>query len=295
MCDHILRLKPDIVITEKGVSDLAIHYLQKGNISCIRRLRKTDNNRLAKATGATIVNRPEELQEADIGLNCGLFEVRKIGDEYFSYFLECKNLLACSILLRGASKDVLNEMERNLQDAMSVARNILINPMLVSGGGAFEMEVSTQLLEKSKNIDGLLQLPYQAVANALEIIPRTLAQNCGANVIKIMTELRKKHCDLKDENRGYYGINGLTGTVEIMKVCNVWDPISVKKQTLKTAVEVDIFIKFQSACMILRIDDIVSGIKKKDKKQPEQPQQQADPAETVFIIINFQFGDARDG
>lgn len=239
MCDHILRLKPDIVITEKGVSDLAIHYLHKGNVSCIRRLRKTDNNRLAKATGATIVNRPEELQESDIGVNCGLFEVKKIGDEYFTYFTKCKSLLACSILLRGASKDVLNEMERNLQDAMSVARNILQCPMLVPGGGAFEMELSTQLLEKSKTVDGLFQWPYQAVANALEVIPRTLAQNCGANVIKVMTELRKKHCDLTDENHAYYGINGLTGAVENMKLINVWDPIAVKKQTLKTSVEVN--------------------------------------------------------
>ena len=286
MCDHILRLKPDIVVTEKGVSDLAIHYLHKGNVSVIRRLRKTDNNRLAKATGATIVNRPEELQESDIGKNCGLFEVKKIGDEYFSYFTKCRNLLACSILLRGASKDVLNEMERNLQDAMSVARNILQCPMLVSGGGAFEMELSTRLLEKSKSVDGLLQWPYQAVANALEIIPRTLAQNCGANVIKVMTELRKKHCDSTDKNHDYYGINGLTGAVELMKVCNVWDPISVKKQTLKTAVEVTYILTFKSACMILRIDDIVSGIKKKEKKQPEQPQQQqADPQETVLNLL----------
>lgn len=240
MCDHILRLKPDIVITEKGVSDLAIHYLHKGNISCIRRLRKTDNNRLAKATGATIVNRPEELQESDIGVNCGLFEVKKIGDEYFTYFTKCKNQLACSIILRGASKDVLNEMERNLQDAMNVARNIIQCPMLVSGGGAFEMELSTQLLDKSKSVDGLLQWPYQAVANALEIIPRTLAQNCGSNVIKVMTELRKKHCDQQDEEKSNYGINGLKGVVEDMKKCRVWDPIAVKKQTLKTAVEVNI-------------------------------------------------------
>ena len=241
MCDHILRLKPDVVITEKGVSDLAIHYLLKGGASCIRRLRKTDNNRLAKATGATVVNRPEELQESDIGTNCGLFEVKKLGDEYFTYFLECKNQLACSILLRGASKDVLNEMERNLQDAMSVARNILQCPLLVPGGGAFEMEISTRLLEKSRSVDGLYQWPYQAVAHALEIIPRTLAQNCGSEVIKVMTELRKKHSDLNDPERFYYGINGHTGQVESMKNSNVWDPISVKRQTLKTSVEV-IFI-----------------------------------------------------
>jgi len=126
MCEHILKVKPDIVITEKGVSDIAQHFLLKnGNISCIRRVRKTDNNRIARVTGATIVNRPEELQESDVGKDCAQFEVKKVGDDYFSYFTECKNPNACSIVLRGASKDVLNEIERNLQDAMGVARNVL--------------------------------------------------------------------------------------------------------------------------------------------------------------------------
>merc|ERR1711981_1530170 len=92
MCNHILKVKPDVVITEKGVSDLAQHFLLKnGNISCVRRVRKTDNNRIARVTGATIVNRPEELQESDIGTGCGKFEVRKVGDDYFSFMTECKN------------------------------------------------------------------------------------------------------------------------------------------------------------------------------------------------------------
>jgi len=126
MCEHILKVKPDIVITEKGVSDIAQHFLLKqGNISCIRRIRKTDNNRIARVCGATIVNRCEELQESDVGKDCGLFEVKKIGDDYFSFMTECKNATACSIILRGASKDVLNEIERNLHDAMGVARNVL--------------------------------------------------------------------------------------------------------------------------------------------------------------------------
>ena len=103
-CDHIIKLKPDVVVTEKGVSDLAAHYLHKANISCIRRLRKTDNNRLAKVSGATIVNRPEELQDSDIGTKCGLFEMKKIGDEYWCYFIKCQDPKACTICLRGVSK-----------------------------------------------------------------------------------------------------------------------------------------------------------------------------------------------
>jgi T-complex protein 1 subunit gamma len=126
MCENILRLKPDVVITEKGVSDIAQHFLLKlGNVSCIRRIRKTDNNRVARVCGATIVNRPEELQESDVGTECGLFEIKKIGDDYFTFLTECEKPKACSIILRGASKDVLNEIERNLHDAMGVARNVL--------------------------------------------------------------------------------------------------------------------------------------------------------------------------
>lgn len=109
-CNNILKWKPDIVITEKGISDLAQHFLLKGNVSCIRRVRKTDNVRIARVSGAKIVNRPEELQESDVGTQCGLFDIRKIGDDYFSFFVECKNPTACTIMLRGASKDVLNEM-----------------------------------------------------------------------------------------------------------------------------------------------------------------------------------------
>lgn len=133
MCDHIIALKPDIVFTEKGVSDLAQHYLLKADITAIRRVRKTDNNRIARATGATIVNRVEDLKEHDIGTKCGLFEVRKIADEYFTFLVECKDPKACTILLRGPSKDILNEVDRNLQDAMAVARNVMFEPRLSPG------------------------------------------------------------------------------------------------------------------------------------------------------------------
>jgi T-complex protein 1 subunit gamma len=156
MCEAILKVKPDIVITEKGVSDTAQHYLlTKGNVTVFRRLRKTDNNRVARVTGATIVNRPEELQESDVGTACGLFEVQKIGDEYFTFMTECTGQTACSIILRGASKDVLNEIERNLHDALGVARNVVINPKLVPGGGAIEMELACRLLEKAQEVEGI--------------------------------------------------------------------------------------------------------------------------------------------
>merc|ERR550534_989426 len=142
ICEEIIKFKPDLVITEKGVSDLAQHFLSKAGISVIRRLRKTDNLRVARACGATIVNRTDEITEDDLGTGAGLFEIRKIGDEYFTFMEKCKDPKACTILLRGASKDILNEVERNLQDALNVARNLYQDPALVPGGGAVEMEVA---------------------------------------------------------------------------------------------------------------------------------------------------------
>jgi len=133
ICEDIISVKPDVVITEKGVSDLAQHYLVKAGISAIRRLRKSDINRIARACGATVVNRTEELKKEDVGTGAGLFEIKKLGDDYFCFITECKNPKACTIILRGASKDVLNETERNLQDALHVARNYLIDPKLVPG------------------------------------------------------------------------------------------------------------------------------------------------------------------
>lgn len=258
LCKKLLEFKPDLIITEKGVSDLALHILGKQNVSVIRRLRKTDNNRVAKASGGIIVSRVEELKEADVGTGAGLFEISKIGDEYFTFITECKDPKACTILLRGGSKDVLNEVERNLHDAMSVARNVLTNPKMVPGGGAIEMAVAQKLRAKSKTITGVSQYPYRAVAEALEVIPRTLVENCGGKVIRVLTALRAKHAESKDasdENARFWGIDGMEGVIADMREVGVWEPLVVKTQTMKTAVE--------AAGMLLRIDDIVSGLSKR--------------------------------
>ncbi|XP_017488455.1 PREDICTED: T-complex protein 1 subunit gamma [Rhagoletis zephyria] len=249
ICADIIAVKPDIVFTEKGVSDLAQHYLLKAGITAIRRLRKTDNLRIARACGATIVNRTEELTEKDVGTGAGLFEIKKFGDEYFTFITNCKDPKACTILLRGASKDILNETERNLQDALHVARNLIIEPRLVAGGGAIEMAVS-QLLSRKQ-----LKGPYTAVAHALEIIPRTLAQNCGANTIRTLTALRAKHASHSGDAVCAWGIDGESGEIVDMNVKGIWEPLAVKLQTYKTAVE--------TAILLLRIDDIVSGSKKR--------------------------------
>ncbi|KAI5303746.1 T-complex protein 1 subunit gamma [Ascosphaera pollenicola] len=247
MCDAILAVKPDVVITEKGVSDLAQHFLVKHNITALRRVRKTDNNRIARATGATIVNRVDDLQESDVGTGCGLFEIDKIGDEYFTFLRKCKNPKACTILLRGPSKDILNEIERNLQDAMAVARNVMFHSRLSPGGGATEMAVSVKLHNLAKSVEGVQQWPYKAVADAMEVIPRTLINNAGGSPIRVLTNLRAKHV----EGHHTFGVDGDTGAIVDMKEYGVWEPEAVKLQSIKTAIE--------SACMLLRVDDICSA------------------------------------
>ncbi|KAI9684757.1 MAG: T-complex protein 1 subunit gamma [Trizodia sp. TS-e1964] len=257
MCDAILAVKPDLVITEKGVSDLAQHYLLKGgNITALRRVRKTDNNRISRATGATIVNRVDDLQESDVGTQCGLFEIEKIGDEYFTFLTKCRNPKACTILLRGPSKDILNEIERNLQDAMAVARNVMFHPRLSPGGGATEMAVSVRLSQKAKTVEGVQQWPYKAIAEAMEVIPRTLVQNAGSSPVRVLTQLRAKHA----EGCSTWGIDGDKGTLVDMKEYGVWEPEAVKLQSVKTAIE--------SACLLLRVDDICSA---KSAKQSSGP------------------------
>merc|ERR1719500_1325000 len=258
VCDDIIAIKPDVVITEKGVSDLAQHYFQKNNITAIRRVRKTDNNRIARVAGAQIMSRTDELSEKVMGTQCHPFEIRKVGDEYFTFFEKCENPTACTILLRGGSKDILMEVERNLQDAMQVARNIALNPALLPGGGATEMAVSQRLREEAKNISGIEREPYESLAFALEVIPRTLVQNCGASMIKQITALRAKHAkwDVKDKVCNW-GIDGLTGEISDMREKEIFDPLAVKLQVYKTAVE--------TAVLLLRIDDIIAGTKKADE------------------------------
>uniref|UniRef100_A0A0A9W1M3 T-complex protein 1 subunit gamma n=2 Tax=Lygus hesperus TaxID=30085 RepID=A0A0A9W1M3_LYGHE len=256
ICKEIARVKPDLVITEKGISELAAHYLYKSGISCIRRVKKTDNNRIARATGASIVNDPRYLRDSDIGTKCGLFTIEKIGDEYYTYLMKCQDPKACSIVLRGGSKDLLQELERNLMDAISVARCLTMYPNVLPGGGATEMALSAYLLKQSKKIDGVGQLPYKSVSKALEIIPRILAKNAGANAVQIITELRAKHTLDEDtmKDTGFtWGIDGNEGV--IVDVCSIdlWEPYIVKTQIFKTAIE--------ASALLLRVDAIVSGIR----------------------------------
>jgi len=263
LCADIIKLKPDVVCVEKGVSDLASHFLSKAGISVLRRMKKTDNNRLARASGAVVQHRTDELTEEVVGTGCGLFEVRKINDEYFSFFEDCKSPKACTLILRGATKDVLNEVERNLLDAMNVARNIVQDPRLVPGCGATEMAIAHSVQLHSKSIEGPEQLAFRAVGLACEVIPRTIAQNSGGHTVRLITELRSRHA----AGERTFGIDGNTGKIADMNELGIWEPMMVKAQTLKTAVE--------ASCMLLRIDDIVSGMPRKPDSRGQKAGQPA--------------------
>ncbi|KAG0244244.1 T-complex protein 1 subunit gamma [Mortierella sp. GBA43] len=190
-----------------------------------------------------------------------------IDRRYFTFLTGCKNPKACTIVLRGPSKDVLNEIDRNLMDAMSVARNVYFNPKLSPGGGATEMAISVGLMEKSKTLEGSIQWPYKAVAEAMEVIPRTLIQNCGGNAIKVLTSLRAKHAT----GNHSWGIDGEAGKIVDMHEYGIWEPNAVKVQTIKTAIE--------SSCLLLRVDDIVSGLSGQKPQQGGPAPEQAEMGE----------------
>ena len=172
------------------MADLAQHYLLKANITAIRRVRKSDTNRISRAVGGTVVNRIDDLRAVDVGTECGLFHIEKLGDDYFTFLTKCKSPKACTILLRGPSKDILNEVDRNLADAMGVARNVIFDPRLAPGGGATEMAVAVGLSKVARSIEGVEGFPFRAVGEAMEVIPRTLIQNAGGNAIRVLTQLR---------------------------------------------------------------------------------------------------------
>jgi len=249
LCEEIIALKPDVVICSKACVDLAQHFLSEAGISVIRRVKAWEINRIGKACGGTVGHRPSQMTEKDVCDGCGLFEVRLINEDYYSFFVGCKNPKACSVLLRGGAKDVLQEVNRNLDDAIGVVRNIFKDAKVLPGAGATEMAVATYLRKKANTVQGQMAFPYKAVAQALEVIPRTLANNCGADTIRVMTELRAKHVDPANLA---WGVDGEKGVLADCNSLDIWEPFCVKESTIKTAME--------AACMLLRIDDIVSGV-----------------------------------
>jgi T-complex protein 1 subunit gamma len=247
ICNIIRKFNPNLIFTEKNVSDIALHYFYKSNISVIRRIKRSDNNKLSKMLGINIVSCVEKIEFSDIG-EAKKFSVKKIGDEYYSYIIGFKYSNYKTILLFAPSKDILDEMERNLQDGIAVANVTKFFPGLIPGGGASELSVSKILCEKSKNFRNYNFYLYKAIAETLEIIPRILIENCGVQVVQRIVTMKNYH------QKGFYfiGIEGRGGNIIDTRKIGIFEVLEIKIHAYKLA--------FENASMLLKIDRIVKGV-----------------------------------
>lgn len=256
MVDRIQATGATLVLCQKGIDDLAQHYLAKAGITAIRRVRQTDIERLAKATGGKIVNRLKNVTVKDLGTAELVYSKKIAGDDML--FIEgCPNPGFVTILLRGTSEQVLAETDRTLTDAIGAVISTIRSGKFVAAGGSSEIEVALRLKNFAKGVGGREQLAIEAFADVLEIIPKTLAESAGLDAIDTIVSLRSKHQD--PVNKGY-GVDVINGTIADMKKKKIIEPISVKTQAVTSSTEV--------AEMILRIDDIIAGQANKPKGMP---------------------------
>jgi thermosome len=236
----------NVVFCQKGIDDLAQHYLAKKGIYAARRVKKSDMEKLAKATGASIITNLDDLSPKDLGKS-GLVEELKVGDEEMTVVRECKNPKSVTILIRGSTEHVIDEAKRAMDDAIGDIAAALKNNKVVAGAAAVEVELAKELRKFADSLSGREQLAVRAFADAIEIIPRTLAENAGLDPIDVLTELKSAH----DKGKKWAGINVFTGKVMDAWQNGVIEPLKIKTQAISSASEV--------AIMILRIDDVIAG------------------------------------
>ena len=255
MVEKIVANGASVVVCQKGIDDLVQHFLARKKILAVRRVKKSDMEKLSKATGGKIVTNLEGITEADLGY-AELVEERKIGDDKMTFIEGCKNPRSVAILIRGGTERIVDEAERSLHDALCVARDVVEEPKILAGGGAPEMEVARVLKEYAGTLPGREQLAVQQFAEALEAVPTTLAENAGLDPIDVISELRARH----EKGEVWAGIEVHEGKVKDMREVNVFEPLAVKKQIIKSATE--------AASMILKIDDIIAAGKMKAPPGP---------------------------
>ncbi|MCL5802398.1 MAG: thermosome subunit beta [Thermoplasmataceae archaeon] len=235
----------NVLITQKGIDDLAQHYLAKEGIYAVRRVKKSDIEKLSKATGAVIASSIDEITSQDLGKAAQVEQV-KIGDDYMTFVTGCKNPKAVSILVRGGTEHVVDEIDRSITDSLHVVAAAVEDGGYVSGGGSSAAEISMKIREYASKIGGRQQLAIEKFANALEEIPRALSENAGLDAIDILIKIRSEHA----KGHKTYGVNVFTGDVDDMEKIGVIEPIRVGKQAIEAATE--------AAVMILRIDDVIA-------------------------------------
>jgi chaperonin GroEL (HSP60 family) len=261
MVEKIKTANANVVLCQKGIDDVAQHYLAKLGIIAVRRIKESDMSKLAKATGARMVGSVTDLTEKDLG-EAQIVEERTIENDNWVFIEGCKNPKAISLLLRGGSQRVIDEAERSIHDALMVVKDVIEKPLIVYGGGAPEAYISTKLRTWAQSLSGREQLAVEKFAEAIESIPIALARNAGMNPIDTITQLRAK----QNSGEKWTGIDVINGVVGDMQNSGVIEPLKVKEQVIKSATE--------TANMILRIDNVVASSKPSTSTigQPRMPE-----------------------
>jgi thermosome len=256
MVDKVTKSGAKVLICQKGIDDLAQHYLSKAGIMAVRRAKKSDMEKLARATGANVVTNLVDLTKEDLGY-AGVVEEVKIADDEMIYVKDCKDPKSVTVLIRGSTEHIVDEVERAIEDCLGVVPAAIRDKKIVAGGGAPEIEVSRGLRTFAKTVGGREQLAIEAFADAIEVIPRALAENAGLDPIDTLVDLRARHSKADGKK---FGLDVFTGKVTDMFKQGVIEPLKVKTQAIDSASEV--------AVMILRIDDVIAS---SGRGAPEMP------------------------
>ncbi|MDQ3909325.1 MAG: thermosome subunit, partial [Thermoproteota archaeon] len=255
MVDKVVAAGANVLLCQKGIDDIAQHYLAKAGILAVRRIKESDMYKLSKAAGARIVNNLDELSANDLGY-AKLVEERKVETDKWVFVEGCKNPKSVSILVRGGSQRVVDEAERSVHDAIMAVKDVVEYPYVVVGGGAPEALVSSKLREWAATLSGRVQLAVEKYADGIETIPIVLAENAGMDPLDTQVQLRSK----SNVGKARYGIDVINGRVADLAAKDIYEPLAVKEQVINAATE--------AACMILRIDDVIAASKPKDMPKP---------------------------
>ena len=255
MVEKVAKTGANVIVAQKGIDDLVQHFLARKQILAVRRVKKSDMEKLAKATGGKIITNLDDISPKDLGY-AELVEERKIGDDKMTFIEGCKNPKSVAILIRGGTERIVAEAERSIHDALCVARDVVREPKVVAGGGSPELEVAKALREYAQTLPGREQLAVSAYAEAMESIPLTLSENAGLDPIDIISELRARH----EKGEVWAGVDVLEGKPKNLEKVGVFEPLAVKKQIIKSATE--------AATMILKIDDVIASGKMKTPPMP---------------------------
>lgn len=258
MVDKIAQSGANVVLCQKGIDDMAQHYLQKSGVLAVRRIKESDMTKLAKATGARIVTNINELASNDLG-SANLAEERLVETDKWVFIEGCKNPKAVTILVRGGSQRIVDEAERSVHDALMAVKDVVVYPKVLVGGGAPEAYASLKLREWANSLEGRSQLAAQRFADGIETIPLTLAENAGMDPLDTQVEIRSK----SSSGKASYGIDVNNAKVGELSSKDIYEPLAVKEQVINAATE--------AACMILRIDDVIAASKPKDMPRPPSP------------------------